>query len=451
MNLNRDSLQILDRVVELLEGGFETLSSSGQTSGSTSDELILNLVAEKLHNNYPYHHPMYLGQMMKPPHRLAHLAYTLAMCINPNNHALDGGRASSEMEKDAIHKIAAMVGWDNALGHLCGGGTIANLEALWVARELTGGKAIAVSSQAHYTHNRCASLLKVECLEVRADERGRMNVGHLEELLDANEIGTVVVTLGTTGLGAIDPLEEILTLQQKYGFRIHIDSAYGGYFKLARNLSEYGMRQYQLMQHADSVVIDPHKHGLQPYGCGCVLFKDPRAAKIYKHDSPYTYFTSDQLHLGEISFECSRAGAAAVALWATLQRFPLAQNGDFAQRLECSRRAAMQLYEWLKESPHYEPVVTPELDIVVWSVRAETASLVSAKAREVFEAAAARNLHFALVTLPKKLVEPAGQIMNWDNDEVTCLRACVMKPEHEDWMPRILQELENVSREILEK
>ena len=77
----------------------------------------------------------------------------------------------------------------------------------------------------------------------------------------------------------------------------------------------------------DSVVVDPHKHGLQPYGCGAVLFRDPDVGRFYLHDSPYTYFTSDELHLGEISLECSRAGASAAALWLTLQLLPLTREG----------------------------------------------------------------------------------------------------------------------------
>ena len=84
-------------------------------------------------------------------------------------------------------------------------------------------------------------------------------------------------------------------------------------------LDEPARRAFAAIGQADSIVIDPHKHGLQPYGCGCVLFRDPAVGRFYKHDSPYTYFTSKQLHLGEISLECSRAGAAAVALWATQQ------------------------------------------------------------------------------------------------------------------------------------
>ena len=96
---------------------------------------------------------------------------------------------------------------------------------------------------------------------------------------------------------------------------MHVDAAYGGYFKLIEDaLDESARRAFAAIGQADSIVIDPHKHGLQPYGCGCVLFRDPGVGRFYKHDSPYTYFTSKELHLGEISLECSRAGAAAVAL-----------------------------------------------------------------------------------------------------------------------------------------
>ena len=93
---------------------------------------------------------------------------------------------------------------------------------------------------------------------------------------------------------------------------------------------------------ADSVVVDPHKHGLQPYGCGCVLFADPGVGRLYAHDSPYTYFTSDALHLGEISLECSRAGAAAAALWTTFRALPLTRAG-LGTHLAAARGAALDL------------------------------------------------------------------------------------------------------------
>src|SRR6202020_3634180 len=115
----------------------------------------------------------------------------------------------------------------------------------------------------------------------------------------------------------------------------------------------------------DSIVIDPHKHGLQPYGCGCVLFRDPNVGRLYKHDSPYTYFSSAELHLGEISLECSRPGAAAAALWATQRLLPLQRGGDFARGLERSREAALALYKKLHAGDKFIPAFEPELDIVV--------------------------------------------------------------------------------------
>src|SRR5262249_6760864 len=128
----------------------------------------------------------------------------------------------------------------------------------------------------------------------------------------------------------------------------------------------------------DSVVIDPHKHGLQPYGCGCVLFRDPSVGRFYQHNSPYTYFTSDELHLGEISLECSRPGAAAVALWATQHLLPLARGGAFAEQLDRSLQAAKDLYSRLRADKRFLVAFPPELDIVIWIPRARCLSQASA-------------------------------------------------------------------------
>jgi glutamate/tyrosine decarboxylase-like PLP-dependent enzyme len=229
------------------------------------------------------------------------------------------------MEIEAVGEIAAMFGWTGHLGHLTSSGTLANLESLWVAGQLAPGRRVIASQQAHYTHRRISAVLKLEFSEVPSDGRGRMCMESLESELKKGDVGIVVATLGTTAIGAVDPLDGILALKERYGFRVHVDAAYGGYFTLIPDaLGEAARRAYASIGLADSIVIDPHKHGLQPYGCGCVLFRDPSVGRFYKHESPYTYFTSTQLHLGEISLECSRAGAAAVALWATQQLLPLA-------------------------------------------------------------------------------------------------------------------------------
>ncbi len=243
-------------------------------SGGRAHRGSASATAERLRDNYPYFHPLYAGQMLKPPHPVARLAYALAMWINPNNHAIDGGRATSAMEKEAVAEIAAMFGWKSFLGHLCGGGTMANLEALWVAGQVHPGKTIVASEQAHYTHQRISGVLQLPFEAVACDALGRMDVEALRARLERGDVGTVVATLGTTATGSVDPLAENFAAAREYGFRVHADAAYGGYFALAENLGEEAASAFARMAEVDSIVIDPHKHGLQPYGCGCVLFRD---------------------------------------------------------------------------------------------------------------------------------------------------------------------------------
>ncbi|OLD77196.1 MAG: hypothetical protein AUI33_04345 [Ignavibacteria bacterium 13_1_40CM_2_61_4] len=241
--------------------------------------------------------------------------------------------------------------------------------------------------------------------------------------------------MGTTATGAVDPLDAIVGLQGRYDFRIHADAAYGGYFLLVKDLAAETRQAFDRIAAAASVVVDPHKHGLQPYGCGCVLFRDPSVGRLYYHDSPYTYYTSTEMHLGEISLECSRPGAAAVALWATQRLFPLVPDGEFAKGLASGRAAALALYERLRKDGRFVVGSAPELDILVWAPRAKSISEASALTQRIFDEAARRQLHLALVTLPVHLIDV--QDMLRDRDTILCLRSVLMKPEHREWVDRI--------------
>jgi len=443
-NAEQEFLAQLQRAQEILDRGFDRLPPQDPHSLSERAAEVLQEAAERLRDNDPYQHPLYAGQMLKPPHPIARAAYALAMSLNPNNHALDGGRASSAMELEAVAALARMFGWSEHLGHLTSGGTFANLEALWIAGQLHPGKAIAASDQAHYTHSRISAVLALPFVSIATDSRGRMDLLGLEDKLATGNIGTVVATLGTTAIGAVDPLDRILELRSRYQFRVHVDAAYGGYFTLAENLRPETRAALDAAAQVDSLVIDPHKHGLQPYGCGCVLFRDPSVGHFYKHDSPYTYFTSKDLHLGEISLECSRAGASAVALWATQKLLPYDRGGEFARGLESSRNAALGLRAKLAtDSRFLLPIAEPELDIVFWTVAGATLAESSAKARAVFQEARSRDLYLALAELPAHLF-PAG---SWPVEPekgatVTCLRSVLMKPEHEPWLNEIWTRLQ---------
>ena len=448
--LDKTSLKILQEALEKLDEGFVALPEfDARIPGARRVAETLAATAERLHDNFPYFHPLYAGQMLKPPHPVARLAYALAQWINPNNHALDGGRATSAMEKEAVAGIAEMFGWREHLGHLCGGGTMANLEALWVAGQLAPEKKILASEQSHYTHQRISGVLQLPFASVPCNARGRMDLAKLGEVAARGEVGTVVATMGTTATGSVDPLAGILELREKHGFRVHADAAYGGYFGLAKNLGEDARREFELLRHVDSIVIDPHKHGLQPYGCGCVVFRDPAVGKLYKHDSPYTYFSSTELHLGEISLECSRPGAAAAALWATQKLLPLEQGGEFARGLEDCRVAALDLHHRLEKDARFLTAFPPELDIVVFAPRAESVSESSARSRKIFDAAARRNLHLALAELPIEFFQANLVGMKGDRSTLTCLRSVLMKPEHKDWLGRIWEILSEATEECL--
>jgi tyrosine decarboxylase / aspartate 1-decarboxylase len=435
------ALELLAEALPKLQEAFAYLPASEPLPPTDAMRSVLTQLTERLAHNYPYFHPLYAGQMLKPPHPVARAAYALAMWINPNNHALDGGRASSRLEVEAVREIAAMFGWTEYLGHLTSGGTFANLEALWIAGQLAPGKKIVASENAHYTHNRISAVLKLPFESIATDARGRMDLTALEAALQSGEIGTVVVTLGTTSAGSVDPLDRILELRQQYGFRIHVDAAYGGYFKLVSNLAEDAARAYSHIHEADSIVVDPHKHGLQPYGCGCILFRDPSAGSFYKHDSPYTYFTSNELHLGEISLECSRAGAAATALWATQQLLPLTPGGVFAGELSCGRKAALRVYEKLTHDTRFLTGAEPELDILIWAMKAYTLEESSRLAKAVFELSAEQDLHLALAQVPVSFFGPDAWPNAPSDSKVTCLRSVLMKPEHLDWVDAIWEKL----------
>ncbi len=446
---DNELFKLLAAAQHRLDEGFADLPPAPAPPLGEQAAAILNEAATKLHDNYPYAHPLYAGQMLKPPHPIARAAYALAMSVNPNNHALDGGRASSALEIEAVTALAKMFHWPQHLGHLTSGGTFANLEALWVAGQLAPGKAIAASDQAHYTHSRISSVLGLPFVSVPTDNSGRMDLAALDQLLDTEKHRNrsrhprhhrhqAPSTRSTKSS----------KLQQRHNFRIHVDAAYGGYFTLASNLSPEARAAYDAIPHADSIVIDPHKHGLQPYGCGAILFRDPTVGRFYKHDSPYTYFSSKELHLGEISLECSRAGASAVALWATQRLLPYTLGGTFAQGLEAGREAALELNRRLTQSPHFvTPIAPPQLDIVFWAAKSTTPANSSTLAQHIFDEAARLDLHLALANLPIRFFPPGTWPQAEQNKTVTCLRSVLMKPEHLPWLDQIWQRLESATHQ----
>lgn len=148
-----------------------------------------------------------------------------------------------------------------------------------------------------------------------------------------------------------------------------------------------------------------------------MLFRDPGVARHYLHDSPYTYFTSDELQLGEISLECSRAGAAAAALWLTLQLLPLTPGGLGAV-LRPGRRAALAWADLIDTSDKLTLFQRPQLDILSYFPTRRRLS-------EIDRASLAARGHRVATDVA------SGRI----------LRSVLMKPETEEHVPALHQQV----------
>jgi glutamate/tyrosine decarboxylase-like PLP-dependent enzyme len=404
----------------------------------------------RMADHYPFFHPRYAGQMLKPPHPVAVAGYLAAMLVNPNNHALDGGPGTSALEVEVVEQLREMFGLSApVLGHLTSSGTIANLEALWVAREAHPGKRIVHCAAAHYTHARMCELLGVTATAVPAGADGRIDLDAVQAECARGDVGTVVLTTGSTGLGAIDRVDEALALRERYGVRLHVDGAYGGFFTLLARGDDplVAPDPYAAIAQCDSVVVDPHKHGLQPYGCGAVLFADPAVQSVYRHDSPFTYFTAADLHLGEISLECSRAGAAAAGLWLTLQAMPLERDEGLGPVLAAGRRATLDWATRLRDSDVLALHIEPELDIIAYLPRASSLSALDAASGAVLQAGMDDPddpVFLSTYYLGRDALAARHPWLELDADGARVLRSVLMKPEHEqvvDWLHGRVEEL----------
>jgi glutamate/tyrosine decarboxylase-like PLP-dependent enzyme len=447
VSVRRDLIEQALRGVEAWEARWGAVPDAPSSTPALDVAALLENYAERMDAMLPFFHPRYAGQMLKPPHPVAVAAYLAAMIVNPNNHALDASQATSPMEIEVMRALGAMFGLpEQALGHLTSSGTIANLEALWVARELAPGTAVVHSEAAHYTHGRMCQVLGVEARAVAAHPDGRIDLDAVEAELVRGGVSTVVLTPGTTGVAAVDDIRAGLALRERHGVRLHIDGAYGGFYAL---LGEHDA--FAAIARCDSVVVDPHKHGLQPYGCGAVLFADPTVGRLYKHDSPYTYFTSDELHLGEISLECSRAGAAAGALWTTLQAFPLESDRGLGTVLRACRRAALALADRLRASEHLQLHLDPMLDIVTYWPRRGRMSEVDAASEAMLHRGmddAEDPIFLSTLRVNAEAFAVLHPEVERDADSVRVLRSVLMKPEHEAWIDPLHDRLEMLALSV---
>lgn len=187
---------------------------------------------------------------------------------------------------------------ETAVGNLTSGGSIANMIALTAARDKYNVKnekipnsVIYLSEHAHYSIRKALKIIGLEDVQIRIialDSNHRICIEDLEKQIieDKNNLlfpFLIIAAAGTTNVGAVDPLNEIADIAQKFSLWFHIDAAYGGFFILtSRN------KLFTGIERADSIIVDPHKGMFLPYGLGAVLVKDAKSV-LHSHQSSGDY------------------------------------------------------------------------------------------------------------------------------------------------------------------
>jgi aromatic-L-amino-acid/L-tryptophan decarboxylase len=281
--------------------------------------------------------PRFFGYVFGSGDPIAALGEFATAVLHQNAAAWRSAPAGVTMERTVVAWLADAIGCKGFSGSLTLGGSSANLMGLCMAREArvpanqagVRGGVIYCSTEAHMSIAKAAALLGLGYDGVRlipVDQAFRMRLDDLRQAiradLEAGKIPIAVVgSAGTTATGSIDPLANIADICAEFGLWMHVDGAYGALASLAVPEAFRGMER------ADSLSLDPHKWLYQPTGCGCLLYRDPAAARrAFSHSGDYARALSDDPIEGfaifEESMELSRP-VRALKLWLSLRYYGL--------------------------------------------------------------------------------------------------------------------------------
>jgi len=279
--------------------------------------------------------------MDPPPPWIAAQLVGLNAVVNQNLLHPDLSPFATQAEHRVIAWLAPFYGMTE--GHFCAGSsagsTIANLTALWCARE-HGAVRVVASADAHISVPKAAHILGMPFEAVPVNEAGRLN----RERLPSTDGAAVVLTAGTTGRGVIDDLEAIDCAW------LHVDAAWAGPMRL----TGYGAR-LDGVERANSVAVSAHKWFFQPKDSALILFKDSETQAAISFGGSY-------LAVPNIGVQGSR-GAAAIALLGTFLAWG---RGGLAEHVERCMAVSEQLAERLSSDRRCELRQSPETGVVNW-------------------------------------------------------------------------------------
>ncbi|MGR5062206.1 pyridoxal-dependent aspartate 1-decarboxylase PanP [Photobacterium sp. DNB22_13_2] len=360
--------------------------------------LLDKLVAQSVHTSAP----TFIGHMTSAlPYFLMPLS-KIMIGLNQNLVKIETSKAFTPLERQVLgmlhnliyhEKDAFYQQWmhsaNHSLGAFCSGGTIANITALWVARNSAlkpDGKfkgvaqeglfkamkhygyedlVVLVSERGHYSLKKSADVLGLgrDCLiPIKTDSHNRVCVDQmrakLNELKQQNiKAFAIVGVAGTTETGNIDPLEDLADLALEYGCHFHVDAAWGG----ATLMSNTYRSLLKGIERADSVTIDAHKQLYVPMGAGMVIFKNPALMTAIEHHAEYILRKGSK-DLGSHTLEGSRSGMAML-LYASLN---IISRPGYEMLINTSIEKAQYFASLINQHPDFELISEPELCLLTY-------------------------------------------------------------------------------------
>lgn len=286
------------------------------------------------------------------------------------------------MENSLIDWAAKLIGYNSGFGgNLTSGGSIANLIGINTARHSAGfhsrdteKQVIYLSEQSHHSIDKAIKICGLHDCKIQhiaLDANYRIDPEDLEQKIKADLMSglqpfIVVANAGTTDVGAVDPIFEISELCSKHKLWLHVDAAYGGFFKLCES-KKHLLDDLHL---ADSVVLDPHKGLFLPYGSGIVIVKDIEKMRL-AHAFTANYMQdaqafADEPSPAELSPELTKP-FRGLRLW-----LPLKVHGldKFRTCLEEKLGLAQYMYDELVKLG-FECPIEPELSVVIYRLKIE--------------------------------------------------------------------------------
>jgi len=249
-----------------------------------------------------------VGSMCTAPHPLAIRAHMRFIESNLGNAGLYPG--TQEMEEHIFHMLGEMLSNPSVTGHIVGGGTEANITALWIARNLTGKREVIFGETAHFSFGKAVDLLNLEPVLVGLDDEFKVDIAEVEDRLSEDTLAIVGVA-GTTELGVVDPMEELARIAADNCY-LHVDAAFGGFVlpfleRLGRPAPPFDFS----IEGVSSVAVDPHKMGLSTIPSGAILFRHREGVDRISVEAPYLT-VKDQSSLS--GTRCSAAVASTYAV-----------------------------------------------------------------------------------------------------------------------------------------